>query len=239
MEQKQTAPNLPPIGAAADPAFIPGLTLPGPGEGGDSAPRTEPESGSEAEPATATEPETGKPAGAAGREPEPEPAPGEASQDPEDPEAPEDAPPAKASGGSERTKGPEGSEASENSPAGPDDPGAPDAPDAPDDPASEATETADRAAADAEFTASDRRGTIAVDRDGVRFTLDDQAAEWRWDEIGAVEYGTSRWGKRLTVTVHTPEKRWYPTDVQAPDKATLERWTQELDAALDAWFEEE
>ncbi|MEV0849963.1 hypothetical protein AB0J21_29485 [Streptomyces sp. NPDC049954] len=211
MEQKQTAPNLPPIGAAADPAFIPGLTLPGQSEGGDSAPGTEPEAerqaeretgtsaGAQAEPATA-EPEPGRTA--------PEDAVPAAPAD--DAESPEDAVPAK-----------DAEEA----------PGAPDSGDPED--------AGTSSAPDAEFTASDRRGTIAVDRDGVRFTLDDQAAEWRWDEIGAVEYGTSRWGRRLTVTVHTPEKRWYPTDVQAPDKATLERWTEDLDAALDAWFEEE
>ncbi|WP_010285556.1 hypothetical protein [Streptomyces sp. SA3_actF] len=79
---------------------------------------------------------------------------------------------------------------------------------------------------------------MTLDRDGVRYALDDQACEWTWSEVAAVEYGTSRIGRRLTVTVHTPDERWYPHDVQAPDKATLSRWTEELDTALDAHFEE-
>lgn len=53
---------------------------------------------------------------------------------------------------------------------------------------------ADDATAEAEgveegpvFEVSDRRGSIRVAGEGVRFTLDDQEAEFRWDEIGAVE----------------------------------------------------
>ncbi|MFT9870646.1 hypothetical protein ACMZ5A_29295, partial [Bacillus mobilis] len=68
-----------------------------------------------------------------------------------------------------------------------------------------------------DFTASDRRGSITADATGVRLRLDDQEAEFHWDEIGAVEVGTSR--RRLTVTVHTPDSRWYPNDVEAPNKA--------------------
>nr|WP_237536360.1 hypothetical protein [Streptomyces sp. SID5785] len=84
--------------------------------------------------------------------------------------------------------------------------------------------------------AKDRRGSISVDASGVRFTLDDQEAEFGWDEISAVEVGTSR--KRLLVTVHTPNSRWYPNDVEAPDKARLQEWTETLDKALDAYFED-
>ncbi|MFI7339862.1 hypothetical protein ACIBUY_18250 [Streptomyces sp. NPDC050085] len=84
--------------------------------------------------------------------------------------------------------------------------------------------------------AKDRRGSITVDATGVRFTLDDQEADFAWDEISAVEYGTSR--KRLTVTVHTPNSRWYPNDVEASDKSRLTEWTEQLDKALDAYFEE-
>jgi hypothetical protein len=89
-----------------------------------------------------------------------------------------------------------------------------------------------------EFTISDRRGSITVDRTGVHLRLDDQAAEFRWEEIGAVEYGTSRFGRRLTVTVHTPGNRWYPADVEAPDKKRLKEWTERIDEALDAYFQE-
>ncbi|MFD8572266.1 hypothetical protein [Streptomyces sp. NPDC059639] len=84
--------------------------------------------------------------------------------------------------------------------------------------------------------AKDRRGSITVDSAGVRYTLDDQQADFTWGEISAVEYGTSR--KRLTVTVHTPNSRWYPNDVEAPDKSRLKEWTESLDKALDAYFED-
>ncbi|MFF3490852.1 hypothetical protein ACFYWS_05840 [Streptomyces sp. NPDC002795] len=84
--------------------------------------------------------------------------------------------------------------------------------------------------------AEDRRGSITVDATGVRFTLDDQEADFTWDEISAVEYGTVR--KRLTVTVHMPNSRWFPNDVEAPGKARLAEWTDQLDKALDAYFEE-
>ncbi|MEB8340064.1 hypothetical protein [Streptomyces endophyticus] len=84
--------------------------------------------------------------------------------------------------------------------------------------------------------AEDRRGSITVDATGVRFTLDDQEADFTWDEISAVEYGTVR--KRLTVTVHMPNSRWFPNDVEAPDKARLAEWTDQLDKALDTYFEE-
>ncbi|MER7198498.1 hypothetical protein [Streptomyces sp. CB01635] len=101
--------------------------------------------------------------------------------------------------------------------------------DAPTDPPS-----ADTAGPD--FTASDRRGSITADATGVRLQLDDQEAEFRWDEIGAVEVGTSR--RRLTVTVHTPDSRWYPNDVEAPNKARAQEWADELDKVLDAYFED-
>ncbi|MFJ4769307.1 hypothetical protein ACIP88_09340 [Streptomyces uncialis] len=89
------------------------------------------------------------------------------------------------------------------------------------------------------FEVSDRRGSILVDGTGVSFTLDDQAAEWTWDEIGAVEYTTTRFSRRLTVYVHTPDRRWYPNEIQAPTRGDLTDWTERLDAALDAWFEDE
>ncbi|MDI3403942.1 hypothetical protein [Streptomyces cavernicola] len=88
------------------------------------------------------------------------------------------------------------------------------------------------------FEAADHRGSITVDGSGLRFRLDDQEAEFDWDEIGAVEHSTSRFGRRLTVTAHTLARRAYPAEVQAPDKATLKRWTTELDDVLDAHFEE-
>ncbi|MFD7296002.1 hypothetical protein ACFV9W_22190 [Streptomyces sp. NPDC059897] len=103
----------------------------------------------------------------------------------------------------------------------------------------EAEEVAAEAEADADgpvMEAKDRRGSITVDAKGVRFTLDDQEADFTWDEISAVEFGTTR--KRLTVTVHMPNSRWFPNDVEAPDKARLTEWTDQLDKALDTYFEE-
>ncbi|GAA2932829.1 MULTISPECIES: hypothetical protein [Streptomycetaceae] len=89
------------------------------------------------------------------------------------------------------------------------------------------------------FEVSDRRGSIRVDRDGVRFTLDDQEAEFDWSEIGAVEVKTARFGRRFTVTVHVSSRRWFNAEVEAEARSSLKEWTAELDAALDAYFEED
>ncbi|MFC7303651.1 hypothetical protein ACFQVC_05395 [Streptomyces monticola] len=104
--------------------------------------------------------------------------------------------------------------------------------------ASQSDLAADADADGPEFEATDHRGSITVDGTGVRFRLDDQEAEFDWDELGAVEHATSRFGRRLTVTAHTLQGRAYPAEVQAPNKATLKRWETELDEALDAHFEE-
>ncbi|MGW2086546.1 hypothetical protein [Streptomyces sp. NPDC001880] len=88
------------------------------------------------------------------------------------------------------------------------------------------------------FEVSDRRGSITADRVGVRFRLDDQEAEWRWDEIGAVEVKTPRFGRRFTVTVHMSTRRWFNAEVEAPARSSLKEWAAELDEVLDAYFEE-
>ncbi|MFF3380093.1 hypothetical protein ACFYXF_44955 [Streptomyces sp. NPDC002680] len=88
------------------------------------------------------------------------------------------------------------------------------------------------------FEASDRRAKIIADHSGVRLSLDDQECEFRWDEIGAVETETSRFGKRFTVTVHTPDRRWYPVEIEAKAKSQHQEWETELDAVLDTYFEE-
>lgn len=69
------------------------------------------------------------------------------------------------------------------------------------------------------FEASDRRASIKADQGGVRLRLDDQEAEFRWDEIGAVETESPRFGKRFTITVHTPDRRWYPIEIEATARA--------------------
>jgi hypothetical protein len=89
------------------------------------------------------------------------------------------------------------------------------------------------------FEASDRRAKIIADHSGVRLYLDDQECEFRWDEIGAVETETSRFGKRFTVTVHTPDRRWYPVEIEAKAKTQHQEWETELDAVLDTYFEDE
>ncbi|MCX5417212.1 hypothetical protein [Streptomyces sp. NBC_00059] len=101
---------------------------------------------------------------------------------------------------------------------------------------------AEREGADGEdgpvFEVSDRRGSIRVDAAGVRFTLDDQEAEFDWAEIGAVEVKTGRFGRRFTVTVHLSSRRWFNAEVEAGARSSLKEWTADLDAALDAHFEE-
>ncbi|MDG9712026.1 hypothetical protein [Streptomyces sp. DH10] len=89
------------------------------------------------------------------------------------------------------------------------------------------------------FEASDRRARIVADSRGVRLSLDDQECEFRWDEIGAVETETARFGKRYTVTVHTPDRRWYPIEIEAPARSRFTEWDEQLDAVLDAYFEED
>jgi hypothetical protein len=88
------------------------------------------------------------------------------------------------------------------------------------------------------FEAKDFRARIVADHAGVRLVLDDQECEFRWDEIGAVETSTSRFGKRYTVVVHTPDRRWYWIEIDAKSRADVARWETELDAVLDAYFEE-
>ncbi|MGW2183615.1 hypothetical protein ACWCXX_37475 [Streptomyces sp. NPDC001732] len=106
-------------------------------------------------------------------------------------------------------------------------------------PAAEEGEKADGPAADGPaFEVSDRRGSITVDRTGVRFRLDDQEADFRWDEIGAVEVKTPRFGRRFTVTVHMSTRRWFNAEVEAPARSDLKKWAEELDEVLDAYFEE-
>lgn len=88
------------------------------------------------------------------------------------------------------------------------------------------------------FEVSDRRGSISADRTGIRFTLDDQEADFHWDEIGAVELKPARFGRRFTVTVHISDRRWFNAEVEAAARSSLKEWTEGFDAVLDAYFEE-
>ncbi len=88
------------------------------------------------------------------------------------------------------------------------------------------------------FEAADRRGRIVADAEGVRLSYDEEACDFRWDELAAVESEKSRFGKRFTVTVHTPDRRWYPIEIVAPDRGRVAAWETELDAVLDAYFDD-
>lgn len=88
------------------------------------------------------------------------------------------------------------------------------------------------------FEASDRRAAIVADGKGVRLRLDDQACEFRWDEIGAIETESPRFGKRFTITVHTPDRRWYPIEIEAAARSRFAEWETQLDAVLDAYFDD-
>jgi len=103
----------------------------------------------------------------------------------------------------------------------------------------EETDDADAVVDGPVFEASDRRARIVADHKGVRLSLDDQACEFRWDEIGAIETETGRFGKRYTVTVHTPDRRWYPIEIEATARARFKEWDEQLDAVLDAYFDDE
>ncbi|MFI1209199.1 hypothetical protein ACH4UV_16505 [Streptomyces sp. NPDC020802] len=213
MEQR-IGPNIQPLqGAAVDPAFVPGITGPRPAEPKDAEPKdAEPK---DAEPSDA-DPDAGTSAAAEEAASE-EPAAGErpaakvsVSKDP----APED-------------------------PASKEEPGTESAGEKPED-ADEAPGEEPAPAPDGGpvFEASDRRAKIVADHSGVRLRLDDQEAEFRWDEIGAVETESPRFGKRFTITVHTPDRRWYPIEIEATARSRFAEWETRLDEVLDTYFEE-
>ncbi|WCN02981.1 hypothetical protein [Streptomyces sp. M92] len=102
----------------------------------------------------------------------------------------------------------------------------------------EAEEEEDEAPDGPVFEAADRRARIVADHKGVRLALDDQSCEFRWDEVGAVETETGRFGKRFTVTVHTPDRRWYPIEIEATSRSRFKEWEAALDEVLDAYFED-
>jgi hypothetical protein len=104
---------------------------------------------------------------------------------------------------------------------------------------SEESEESEEAPDGPVFEAADRRARIVADARGVRLRLDEEECEFRWDEIGAIETEAPRFGKRFTVTVHTPDRRWYPIEIEATARARFKEWDEQLDAVLDAYFEED
>lgn len=124
--------------------------------------------------------------------------------------------------------------------AEPETPNAPETPDAPD-PAGEETAPEPEPDPDPDgpvFEAADFRARIVADHRGVRLRLDDQECEFRWDEIGAVETESPRFGRRYTVTVHTPDRRWYPIEIMAKSRSQHQEWDDRLDEVLDAYFDD-
>ncbi|EST38322.1 hypothetical protein N566_08070 [Streptomycetaceae bacterium MP113-05] len=89
------------------------------------------------------------------------------------------------------------------------------------------------------FDVSDHRSSIVADGRGVVFRLDDTEARFRWPDIGSVEIGASRFGKRFEVAVGTTDHRRFDAEVIAPTRRTIQQWTEDLDAVLDVWFDEE
>jgi hypothetical protein len=197
--EQRIGPNIQPLqGAAADPAFVPGITGPRPDEPKDAKPK-------DAKPKDA-KPEATEPDGTESEDTEPD-------EDTESEEAVEETAAAEEAA-SEETASDEERD---------DDPSDDEPEEVPDGPV---------------FEASDRRARIVADHRGVRLRLDDQEAEFRWDEIGAVETESPRFGKRFTITVHTPDRRWYPIEIEATAKSRFKEWESRLDEVLDAYFED-
>ncbi|MFJ5529824.1 hypothetical protein [Streptomyces sp. NPDC093261] len=211
MEQRIGPKSQPLDGAGIDPAFIPGLTSPVSGVRGDSG-----------EPEDAV-PDDGKAAAA-------EPA---ESADPAEREEH-----AEREGRAERGEADDEASAEESvaDDAVADDAVADDA--VADEVVAEGGEAEEKAPDGPVFEAADRRARIVADDSGVRLRLDDQECDFRWDEISAVETQTPRFGKRFTVTVHTPDRRWYPIEIEATARARFTEWEARLDEVLDAYFED-
>ncbi|MFD7507694.1 hypothetical protein [Streptomyces sp. NPDC059850] len=108
----------------------------------------------------------------------------------------------------------------------------------PDEAADEPDDAKEQAEDGPVFEVSDRRSSITAGRSGVAFHLDGENAEFSWDEIGAVEIDTPRFGRRFSVTVYTTAHRWYAADVEASARGALKDWTAKLDEVLDAYFED-
>ncbi|MEU6535286.1 hypothetical protein [Streptomyces sp. NPDC047000] len=219
---QRIGPSSQPLGGAGfDPAFIPGLTAPTkPGPDPADAP-------ADSEAPEDEVPATGKPSPTT-------PAPRRTAEDTaaeaEDAEVAETTEEAGAAVGTaspESSDSPESSESSE-----------PAASAAADDPEDAPADADDASAEDPVFEASDRRARIVADRDGVRLSLDEESCEFHWDEIGAVETETPRFGKRFTITVHTPDRRWYPIEIEATARSRFKEWETQLDEVLDAYFQE-
>ncbi|MFJ4630996.1 hypothetical protein [Streptomyces sp. NPDC088847] len=208
MEQRIGSSSQPLEGAGFDPAFVPGLTAPA---------------------GSSDTPEDAKP-----RDTEPEDAKAEESSTEESSPATADA--AKADAGKADLTKADASKADDEKAVAED--GDADAADTGTDADADVSGEGAAEGDGPVFEASDRRAEIVADAKGVRLRLDDQACEFRWDEIGAIETESPRFGKRFTITVHTPDRRWYPIEIEAAARSRFAEWESRLDAVLDAYFDD-
>ncbi|UNS98934.1 hypothetical protein MMF93_22580 [Streptomyces tubbatahanensis] len=88
------------------------------------------------------------------------------------------------------------------------------------------------------FEVSDRRSAIIVDGRGVTLRLDDAEAAFEWSEIGAVEIGAPRFGRRFRICVCTTGHRRFDAEVEAPSRKQVKTWSDDLDSVLDTWFDD-
>ncbi|MCX5400383.1 hypothetical protein [Streptomyces sp. NBC_00102] len=213
MEQSIDSNTKPEFAAGTDPAYIPGLTAPVPVRTGTE---DDEESAAPAEASDATDSDAGVT---------------DVSEDTAD--GVQDAVPAELSGASDA---PEEAVVEKSDKTSGDD----------SDKTSDDESAADHSVADDDadesgapvFEISDRRGSIRVDKSGIRFTLDDQQADFEWSEVSAVEVKTARTARRFTLTVHVSSRRWFNGEVVAESRKRLKEWPEELDVVLDAYFEE-
>ncbi|WP_327343760.1 hypothetical protein [Streptomyces europaeiscabiei] len=217
MEQRIGSNNQPLAAAAVDPSHIPGLTAP---VSVKKEKQEEPEDIKPTEPVEPTETEE----------------PDEAAPERDEPAAAEkQSKPSLAKASAERTSADDEADSEDD---GTDEDEDDDAEADSDTPDAEAEEAAEEVTDGPVFEASDRRAKIVADSRGVRLRLDDQECEFGWDEIGAIETESPRLGKRFTVTVHTPDSRWYPIEIEAKAKSEHAAWEKQIDEVLDAYFDE-
>ncbi len=88
------------------------------------------------------------------------------------------------------------------------------------------------------FEVSDRRAAVIADGRGVLLRLDDAEARFEWSEIGAVEIGTARFGRRFQVCVCTTGHRRFDAEVEASSRKQAKEWADDLDSVLDTWFDD-
>ncbi|RCG13432.1 hypothetical protein DQ392_32605 [Streptomyces reniochalinae] len=88
------------------------------------------------------------------------------------------------------------------------------------------------------FEVSDRRAAIVADGRGVTLRLDDAEARFEWSEIGAVEIGAPRFGRRFRICVCTTGHRRFDAEVEATSRKQATAWADDLDSVLDTWFDD-